>query len=264
MSYNIERGFHSRNHLLERERLEAAQRAVQVIKPDILALTEACYGGPNSQRVFMDYQHLFGFPYVKFGGYPIFGPRGGDEGGNCLLSRFPMNAEAVPLAYKGAVRGQIILDNRILTIDVVHPSYSIDDLEKITTLEPLLSTRDNPYILTGDFNTTHPDDRYDWQQLIGEMKESNPEKAEQVIANWRRADFVSWLLKLSLRDSFPIERRESTVPTSCTYGHSRMGVRIDFFFISSDIEVIDSYVLKNQDTEIASDHYPIVGTFNLK
>jgi len=34
---------------------------------------------------------------------------------------------------------------------------------------------------------------------------------------------------------------------------------MDFMFISPGISVRDAYVVKNKDTEMASDHYPIVG-----
>jgi endonuclease/exonuclease/phosphatase family metal-dependent hydrolase len=264
MSYNIERGFHSRDHKLEKERLTAAQRAVQEINPDILAITEACYGGENSQGVFIDYQKIFDFSYGQFGGYPIFGPRKGDEGGNCLLSQYPMDAEAISLAFKGAVRAKIGLEDTVLTIDVVHPSYTVDDAEKIKTLEPLVLNRKSPYILTGDFNTVNSEDSYDWDLQTKEIMKFDPKRAKAVIENWQRAELVSWLSKLNLRDSFPPEKRESTVPTSYTYGEPKAGVRMDFFFVSPDIEIIDSYVLKNRNTEIASDHYPIVGVFDIK
>lgn len=264
LSYNIERGFHSRNHHLEEERLHAAQRVVHEVKPDILALTEACYGGPNAQGLVMDYQQLFGFAYGAFAGYSNFGSRKGDEGGNCLLSRLPMESEAISLAYKSAVRGRVKLEDKILTIDVVHPSYSIDDAEKIRTLAPLLAMRKEPYILTGDFNTVHPEDTYDWDALLHELQQFNPEKAEQVIKNWQHPELIPWLLSLGLRDAFPPEKRMSTVPTLHAYGEPRTGVRMDFFFVSPEIRVIDAYVLKNSDTEIASDHYPIVGVFDVR
>ena len=259
MSYNIERGFHSRDHLLEEHRLKAAQRAVQQVKPDILALTEACYGGPNSQRIEMDYQTIFGFFYGKFGEYPNFGPREGDEGGNCLLSQFPLQAEAIHLAYKGAVRGKIQLEEKILTIDVVHPSYSVDDKEKISTLRPLITSRQEPYLLTGDFNTVHPDDKYDWNKIVQDLKSYNLEKAQWIVENWRKAELISWLLEQNLEDAFPVNARESTVPT----GKKNAGVRMDFFFKSLDLKVKEAYVLKNEDTEIASDHYPIVVKFDI-
>jgi len=38
---------------------------------------------------------------------------------------------------------------------------------------------------------------------------------------------------------------------------------MDFIFNSPEFKVIDSYVLKNKHTEIASDHYPIVGVFEI-
>ncbi len=275
MSYNIERGFHSQNHVLEQERMHAAQHAVREVHPDLLALTEACYGGKNSQGILMNYQDIFGFPYGCFAGYPFFGPRRGDEGGNCLLSQIPLQAEAIFLAHKGAVRGTFSLEERVLTIDVIHPSYSVEDREKIKTLQPLLSTRKNPYLLTGDFNTVHPEDQYDWNQLVIDLKSYNPGigTAERTVSNWQKAEFISWLLGLGLRDAFPKHRRESTVPTKTV--QTRMqnaqkntsgtpsGVRLDFFFVSPEVEVGDCFVLKNQYTERASDHYPIVGIFNV-
>lgn len=263
LSYNIERGFHTSHHVLEEARLQAAQRIVQEVNPDILALTEACYGGPNSQNIAMDYQEIFGFPYGQFGGYPYFGPRRGDEGGNCLLSRFPMQSEAIRLAYKGAVRGQVQLDDKILCIDVVHPSYSVDDQEKIATLRPLIRFRQEPYIITGDFNTVHPDDPYDWEQVSKELCDSfDDDTALSLVENWRKAELVSWILAQGLRDPFSPEERQSTVPTP-KEGKQKSGVRMDFFFLSAGITTKEAYVLKNQDTEIASDHYPIVGVFEI-
>ena len=263
MSYNIERGFHSRGHILEDARLQAAQRVVKQINPDILALTEACYGGINSQGFVMDYKEIFDFAYAKFGGYPKFGPRKGDEGGNCLLSQFPMQAEAIHLAYKGAVRGQIRLEDKLLTIDVVHPSYSVDDKEKISTLRPLITGHQKPYLLTGDFNTVHPEDKYDWSRLVQELMSFNPEKAKSIVENWCNAELVSWILKQGLEDAFSLEARESTVPTPYACENDTSGVRMDFFFKSPCLTVKEAYVVKNEDTEVASDHYPIVGIFEI-
>ena len=264
MCYNIERGFHSTDHNLEKERLLAAQRIVKQENPDILALTEACYGQENSLGIKLDYQDIFDFPYGLFGGYPNFGPRYADIGGNCLLSRFPMQGEAIKLAYKGAVRAAINIEDKILNLDVVHPSYSVSDQEKISTLSPLITSRKEPYIVTGDFNTIHPEDKYDWDIIKEELKDFNAEKAALLIDNWQKAGLVSWLLKLGLKDSFTLPQRQSTVPTKRAYQEERSGVRMDFFFISPEIESIESYVLKNEDTEIASDHYPIVGIFKIK
>ncbi len=263
LSYNIERGFHSRDHVLEEKRLQAAQRVVAEVKPDIVALTEACYGRENTQGILMDYKALFGFEYGKFGGFNIFGPNKSDEGGNCLLSKFPMQGEAVTLKYKGAVRGRIELDERVLMVDVVHPSYSIADVEKISTLRPLVENRSEPYILTGDFNTVHPDDAYDWDAVRAGLMKFNAQKADWVVENWQNPKLVPWLFEQRLCDAFAVARREPTVPTPYGSDYWPSGVRMDFFFHSPGIRVLDAYVLKNKDTEIASDHYPIVGVFEI-
>jgi len=258
MCYNIERGFHSSDHHMELHRIQAAQRAVKIIKPDILALTEACYGGPNMQGISMDYRQIFGLPYGQFGGYPVFGPKKGDEGGNCILSRLPMYARPIILEKKGAIRAQIALEKRVLMLDVVHPSYSTTDEEKITVLQPLLASRKEPYIITGDFNTVHPDDTYDWDALLREITESMPKRAEQLLHTWRHPKLVQWLLEQNLIDSFAGKRKEATVPTPHGNPKSTVGVRMDFLLCSPDIRVKDAYVLKNADTAVASDHYPIV------
>lgn len=263
MSYNIERGFHTLDHILDKDRLHAAQRAVKRVQPDVLALTEACYGGKNSQGIRMNYQAIFNFPHGQFGGYPTFGSWRGDEGGNCLLSRLPMQARAVQLAYKGAVHAQIPLDEKVLTIDVVHPSYSVSDEEKLKTLSPLLSTRTHPYVITGDFNTVHPDEEYDWETITNALMDFNPDKAHATIEIWKRAQLVKHFFGIGLIDAFPESARESTVPSWYVYQERREGVRMDFAFVSPDIDVIDAYVLKNEDTDVASDHYPIVTVLNV-
>ncbi|MDP3698983.1 MAG: endonuclease/exonuclease/phosphatase family protein [Nanoarchaeota archaeon] len=269
MSYNIERGFHSRDHILEEHRLQAAQRIIQQVQPDILALTEACYGGSNSHGIKMDYQQLFQFPYGEWSGYRVFGPRHGDEGGNALLSQFPLQAEVIQFSHKGAIRGYVNLENRILTVDVVHPSYQTDDQEKIVELASLVKSRKESllakylYILTGDFNTLHPDDIYDYDELAKEFAEFDQQKVKKMLDNWKKAECVSWILAQGLQDAFPPESRQSTVPTCYAYGRKQKGVRLDFTFHTPDLVVKEAYVLKNDDTEIASDHYPIVCVFEI-
>ena len=270
MSYNIERGFHNSDHLFQEQRLQAAQRAVRQVNPDLLALTEACYGGPNSHGIIMNYQQLFQFPYGQWGGYRVFGPRGGDHGGNALLSQFPLEGKVIQFSHKGATEGRIILrDNinlkdKILTVKVVHPSYQTDDKEKIVELSYLMENHTASYILTGDFNTLHPDDAYDYEELAREFAAFDQQKVRKMFDNWKKAECVSWILQQGLQDAFPSSSRQSTVPTSYAYGRKQNGVRMDFTFHSSDLVVKDAYVLKNDDTEIASDHYPIVVVFELE
>ncbi len=263
MTYNIWRGFHSKDHILQRERLEAAQRLVHHEKPNVLALVEACYGGKNSLGNIMDYQSLFGFTHGIWGGYPFFGNKKLDIGGNALLSRYPLDATVVSLPSKSAVSTSISLDDRLLRIDVVHPSASLGDLANVDVLRPLLGThRTGHYVLTGDFNALSPDDVYEHERLVQELRQFYKDLPLEHIQELLQRNLIRWILTHNLRDAFEDStKRASTVPTSAKHGRKVVGMRIDYFFVSDTIKVKDAYVLKNDDTEIASDHYPIVGIF---
>ena len=40
-------------------------------------------------------------------------------------------------------------------------------------------------------------------------------------------------------------------------------MRVDYCFVSPDVRVLDSYVVKNELSEVASDHYPLVTILDL-
>ena len=87
-----------------------------------------------------------------------------------MLSHYPISAARVSIGRKSAIRAQVSLDNKFLHIDVVHPSPSLNDREKIRDLDPMLLARANyNYIMTGDFNSLSYNDLYDKQVLIEEF-----------------------------------------------------------------------------------------------
>ncbi len=69
MNYNILHGFYQTKppFKLEEDRLKKAKLVVEQESPDILSLTEACYGGENPFGIFMDYKKIFGYKYGYFG-----------------------------------------------------------------------------------------------------------------------------------------------------------------------------------------------------
>ncbi len=256
MTYNLWRGLCSKEHILEPERLAAAQHVVSLEKPDLLALTEACYGGPNSTGMFLDYQNLFGYPYGFFGGYDSF--QGGDWGGNMFLSRFPFGAEVFFLGEKSAIRAKVVLPIKTLYLDIIHPSESWPEQEKIKLLEPLLALRKDPYILTGDFNSLSHRDCYNkeilFQELLSLGEFSNFQICSYIDEKLSCA-FISWLSSQGIKDT--LKNGSSTIPTTLKWGKPVYGMRIDYCF-TSGLHVLDAYVVRNQYTELASDHYPVV------
>ena len=263
MTWNIHRGFHNRDHVLEEHRLAAAKEIINKESPDVLALVEACYAKHNSTNILLDYPRIFGFPNSFAANYPKFGRLSDDIGANCLLSHYPISAARVSIGRKSAIRAQVSLDNKFLHIDVVHPSPSLNDREKIRDLDPMLLARANyNYIMTGDFNSLSYNDIYDKQVLIEEFSSfsSNPNKVVDSLLECR---LVRHINDNGLVDSLPLDHRTSTVPTRSKYNKSVPGMRVDYCFVSPDVRVLDSYVVKNELSEVASDHYPLVTILDL-
>ena len=259
MEYNIWQGFHSKDHKLQPERLAAAQRIIAKENPDILVLIEACYGCKNQTGSQMDYATLFKYPYGFQVGYITFS--GALKiGGNCVLSKHEFSANPVSLSNKTAIRATIPLAERVLHLDVVHPSARIPDQEKLEAIKPLLSVINPPYLITGDFNALSPEDTYDKDALERELKDYS---VHIDVEEWMKGRLIQGILDLGLKDAFSLSKRQSTVPTKAEHNKNKTGSRIDYFFITPDVRVITAEVIKTPDTEIASDHYPIVGVFQI-
>lgn len=262
MAYNLLYAFHERHGramIAHDERAQAAREVIRAEAPDVLALTEAVYGGYHNLFHRPDYQQMFGLEHLAQACYP-------GDWGNCLLSRFPIvrserrqlgqNARNVVMP---ALRATLDVAGRPLHIDVVHPSPNVPEAERVAAFRPLLESRASPYLLTGDFNALSDEDPYDLDTMIEQMLPYIPEPGplarkmldRQLIAEIRAA---------GLRDAFPVESRTHTLPTALDRPHATQGarLRIDYVFASPEFRVEHAAVIRSDAAERASDHYPIV------
>ena len=260
MNYNILHGFHQINapFALEEKRLKAAQEIVSQENPDILVLTEAKYGRKNIYGIKMDYVKIFGYPHSYFSPNEY-------EYGNMILSKFPIAGKTIPLSKRTGLKAQINLNGKILNIDVFHSYPDLTEDEKIESIKPLLNEIKENYILTGDFNSLSDEDYYDREELIkgfSKFDKSPEARADRFLER----KLIPYIKSHGLKDAFSPKTRTFTLPTS-TYGYGaskkEAAMRIDYFFISSKINVLKTKVIKNYLTEKASDHYPIIGVFEL-
>ena len=258
MTYNVLHGFHQVQapFALERQRLEAAQRVVADENPDILAITEAAYGGPNQYGVSMNYAQLFGYPYV------YFAPRPPYEWGNCLLSRFPIEGSTIVSGDRTALRAEIDLGKSKLNLDIFHPDCNSTDDEKIDATSSLLKELPDNYILTGDFNALSDEDEYDRIKLINGFRRFDPNPIKSVDRLLAKK-LIPHLKEKGLGDAFSPQTRRFTMPTSIYGPYTDSRMRIDYFFVTPKIKALETRVIQNELTEMASDHYPIVGVFEI-
>lgn len=259
MNYNVLHGFHQSvpPFSLEKERLGAAQKIVAKENPDILILTEACYGGPNPFEAKMDYKKLFNFPYGYFGKWGDF------EWGNFLLSKYPIKATILPYGERTAIKSSIDIDGKTIYLDIIHPIPNLKEDEKIKITKPLLKTIKRPYFLIGDFNTISDEDNYDRSLLIKGFEKFDKTPIQTVDRLLERK-FIPWIRSQNLKDTSSSESRKPTIPTDMLSKDKSSSMRIDFIFSSPDVQVLETRVIKNKDTDFTSDHYPIVGRFKIK
>lgn len=258
MQYNILHGFHGvvTPFQFEEERLKAAKEVVRQENPDILALTEAAYGGSNPFGIRMDYAEIFGYPYS------YFAPRGNYEWGNCLLSKFPIQGETITLPNRTALRVKANLGTKILTVDIFHPDINITEDERVDAIKPLLANIPDCYILTGDFNSISDEDQYDKEKMLAGFKrfDKNPELS---VAELFRRKLVPYVKSQGLKDAFSPETRHYTIPTNMCSTIKDSAMRIDYFFVPSKMKILKTKVVINDLTERASDHYPIVAILDI-
>ena len=258
LEYNVLHGFHlsEKPFSLEKERLKKAKEIISDEDPDILAITEACYGGENPFDVHLNYKRVFGFPYAFFGKWGNF------EWGNCLLSRYPLEAELVEFGNRTAIRGKVFLGNRVVRIDLIHPSPEISDNEKINLIKPFLKSRKGLYFLAGDFNSISDEDKYNRELLLEAFKKFERNPARSVNRLMKRR-FIPYLREAGLKDTFSKSSRKPTIPSKMHMTDKNSSMRIDFIFSSPDVKVKKTKVIRNKLSDFASDHYPIAGTYRI-
>lgn len=258
MNYNILHGFHNVNppFNLEEKRLESAKKIVNEENPDVIVLTEACYGGPNIFNINMDYKKIFNYPY----GY--FGKWGEHEWGNFLLSKYPIECETIPFGKRTAIKSKISINNKKIYLDIIHPHPELTENEKIEITKPLVKKIKKPYFLVGDFNSLSDEDDYSKEKLIRGFKNFDKTPIQSVDRILERK-FIPYIKSFGLKDTFNKNSRGYTVPTGIYGKDKSSAMRMDFIFASSDVEPLETKIIKNKLSEYASDHYPVVGRYKI-
>lgn len=262
MTYNVLHGFHKSSppFEFEKDRLALAKKIVSEQNPDVLVLTEACYG-KEFKGSFVDYQREFGFPHHYHANRDC-------EHGVSLLSRFPIT-QADNFSFNRAhfLRAKIDLEGKVVNVDVVHPHPSLSEDEKARFIRSVLRDFKTPYILAGDFNAVSPRDNYDKDDMIRSFSRFS-DHARETVERLLTFRMIGEVERLGLIDTYTALHKDDvvnfTAPTDLLSTDKGSGMRCDYIFCSDDFSVEDAGVIKSPDTEKASDHHPIYAILNLR
>ncbi len=222
MTYNLHNGFNADGYL----DMEALARVIEESHPDIVALQEISRGWVISGRLDMLtwLSQRLNMPYV-------FGPTADALWGNAILSRYPIveykNFELPPrdlFILRGFTAAIVDLGNGdSLQVITTHYHHLVDDSDIRQLQTPVIVDFWNNAqrsVILGDLN-------------------AEPDAPEIVL----------------LREAGLVDALAGAQPTSAyTYHSSGLYQRIDYIWVSPDLEVKEAHVPFSN----ASDHLPVV------
>lgn len=266
IQYNIRTGFRKieKPYDYEENRLELAKKIIKNENPDILILNEAYFESKNKSKILMDYQKIFGFPFYAHGNYenglsPFWG--------HALLSKYPIiEALNKSKGLAGLYRTKLKIKQKIVNLDIIHvsPIPCLSSKKQERFIKKILKNKKKNYILSGDFNSLSPEDKYDKEKMINSWGKFE-KNAKKVVSEMLEKDTVKHVLFKGLIDSYKIKNKkfDFTIPTDFLSKDKSSGIRIDYIFCSKDFKVVNSGIIKNKLTEKASDHYPTYAILNI-
>jgi len=251
--------------IINKKRLLAAQRLIKEEDPDILCLTEALFSIKNYRGVYMDYQKIFGYPHIDV------------RDGNTILSKYPIkfSKRIGGQNYKdGGVALYCLMEigKKTVPISIIHPSFYANESKKTKLIKKLFEEKDPPKIICGDFNSISYSDNYtkEFAENFKEkviLKDSSIDKklADKIIRDIFKPKVVKYIEGKGLIDTYLTKNKnfDYTVPTDFCSLDKSTGIRIDFIFVSKDIKILDSGIIKNELSEKASDHYPVYAVLEI-
>ncbi len=231
---------------------------IDVVKkesPDYLTINEANTFASDDNKVLKDFASKTGFKYFELalsGEYDYH---------VAALSKYPLKQvhKLQPL-MRACVISVIETEFGEISIASLHLTPYTEDLRhpEIDLILDYQSKSKNR-ILMGDMNSLSPDDNYN----PNIVKDFNEMQFKKFMTDGKlRFDAISKILSHGYVDS-AVElgkNKEYTAPTSINEYSAHSNMRLDYVFISETlVEHLQNYrVVKNELSNKASDHYPVV------
>lgn len=269
MSYNILDGFHSPNrpYVFQPERLDAAKSIVANQNPAVLVLAETCEDSVTKHGIKIDYAKEFGFRHSFIAPKPQ-----GSRHGITLLSNMLFSAVNYSMHQQQFVRAYF--GDQKFCLDALHPHPDLNENSRAQFFKNVLRDGSRYHILVGDLNSWSPHDieYIDRNKAIStfssfqQLKDLPLDKIAELIDDKLSTNALKTLEREGFIDTYRAKNPKGhayTVPTNLLSKDKGAATRLDYIFCSTNIKVVDADIIRGEETEIASDHYPVTATIEI-
>lgn len=225
-------------------------------QPDVVCLQEANGWGEDEQSRAKEFAANVGMPFFVYG----------DSNTQFDLATFSRTEFASAEIHTNgfwhcAIKARIRHSDETIDIWNVHlnPRGETNRLDEAKLLATLLS-KAKKAIAMGDFNSLSAADEYD-PALSGQLREKGIRKFGESVL---RHDVMKYFAEAGLVDvALALGTNEWTVPTPAnTDANHAVRLRLDYMLATRGLmpSITPMSVIKNEQTDKLSDHYPLVAT----
>lgn len=247
MTYNILNGGEAR--------LDLVIDIVKKESPDYLTINEANTFLAEDKKLLREFAAKTGFKYYEISA------SGEYDYHVAALSRYPLRQIQKPKPLmRACVMSVIEAEWGKISIASLHLTPYTEDL-RLPEIDLILSFQSEfkNKILMGDMNSLSQDDDYDPEMVTS----FNDIQTKKFTTDGKlKFDVIGKILSDGYIDSAVALRKntESTAPTTINEDSAHSNMRLDYVFISKSLApyLLKYRVIKNDLTEKASDHYPVI------
>lgn len=247
MTYNVFNG--------GQDRLTIVIEAIQRESPDYLTINEANGFSDNNNKVLKEISKMIGLSYYDIalsGEYDYH---------VAIFSKYPFKSVRKPRPLmRACLVVEMVTELGEISIASFHLTPYAEDL-RLPEIDLVLKSQSGvkKSILMGDMNSLFKADEYD----LGIIKDFNDIQIKKFTTNRKlRFDVTDKILSAGYYDcALELKRnKDNTVPTILNEDSAHGHMRLDYIFISESLlpNLTNYGVIKNDLTNRASDHYPVL------
>lgn len=229
--------------------------AIKQESPDVLIVNEANNFSADDNKIARRFSEEICLPYYSIAltewGYDV-----------AVFSKLPFEQSTVLMSGRRAA-ALVEVDSKFGPLSIVgaHLNPESEDVRLLEIKEIIASQKEHKNrIIMGDLNSLSRMDDYRPEIIKG----FNEKQIKKFTRDGKpRFEVIDEIVKAEYHDAaYPGHNKETTVPTPSNKDIAHADLRLDYIFMSESLlsHLTDYKVVKNEDTDKGSDHYPVIAT----